>query len=267
MRSDGRDGASSHPAPTTSAAPPRRGSPPPDSRPSAVARGGLHAAEEQVELPEPARSPGRRARARRCRSRARRTRRRPRSALAAPGRRRPPRMPSSITRMIVCRIAERIRFEPALPSTSSGAPSRSDDGRRHHARQPPARRVAVEAERVEILLAEHVVQVHAGAGHDDARARPVRAGHRARPALAVEHRDVGGRPERRAARQEPLDELRVVESLEELGRALGLRPLHRVHDLRDARAGRARASSSASAWASRIPPADGGGFVTTSRPR
>ena len=34
-------------------------------------------------------------------------------------------MPSSITRMIVCRIAERIRFEPALPSTSSGAPSRS----------------------------------------------------------------------------------------------------------------------------------------------
>ena len=40
-------------------------------------------------------------------------------------------------------------------------------------------------------------------------------------------------PSGRAARQEPLDELRVVEPVEELGRALGLRPLHRVHDLCD----------------------------------
>ena len=48
----------------------------------------------------------------------------PRSAAAAPAppRRRP--SPARPTRTIVCRIAERIRFEPALPSPSSISPSR-----------------------------------------------------------------------------------------------------------------------------------------------
>ena len=63
----------------------------------------------------------------------------------------------------------------------------------HHARHPPARRVAVEAQRVEVLLAHDVVDVDAGAGHDHARALAVGAGDAARAALAVEHRDVGGR--------------------------------------------------------------------------
>ena len=41
-----------------------------------------------------------------------------------------------------------------------------DGGRGHHRRHPPARRVAEEAERVEVLLAHDVVHVDPGAGHD-----------------------------------------------------------------------------------------------------
>ena len=78
--------------------------------------------------------------------------------------------------MIVWRIAERIRFEPAEPSAISGCAVAQHHGRRHHARHARARLVAVAALRVQVLLAEHVVQVHAGARHDHAGARPVRAG-------------------------------------------------------------------------------------------
>ena len=74
-------------------------------------------------------------------------------------------------------------------------------------------------------------------GHDHARAGAVRAGDRARRALAVEHRDVRGRAERRVARvggiripEELLDERRVVEAGEELGRPLVLGPLHHLDD-------------------------------------
>ena len=84
-----------------------------------------------------------------------------------------------------------MRLEPAEPSTSSTSPARPDHhGGGHHARHPATRRVAVEAQRVEVLLAHDVVHVNAGAGHDDARALAVGAGHAARPAVAVEHRDV-----------------------------------------------------------------------------
>ncbi len=118
------------PAPThaLTATPPRRGSPAPlKRRPRRLHR--LHAAEEQVELGEAddlavvRRAGLGERRERRCP--ARRRRRRPRSARAA---RRPPRArrrPWSTTPTIVCSSAERMRLEPALPSTSSTSPSRS----------------------------------------------------------------------------------------------------------------------------------------------
>ena len=78
--------------------------------------------------------------------------------------------PWSITPSSVCRIAERIRFEPAEPSATSGRPSRSATvGAIMLGTRAPGL-VAVVAERVEVLLAEHVVEVHAGA-----RARPRRS--------------------------------------------------------------------------------------------
>ena len=58
----------------------------------------------------------------------------------------------------------------------------------------------VEAARVEVLLAQHVVEVDAGAGRQHAGAGPVRAGDAGGVALRVEHRDVRRRPERPAAR-------------------------------------------------------------------
>ena len=70
----------------------------------------------------------------------------------------------------------------------------------------------------------------------------------------------------RSAAEEALGEALVVEAGEELLRALGLGRLHRRdHGLE---VGRPPArSSSASANAIRIPPGDGGGLVSTSRPR
>ena len=65
--------------------------------------------------------------------------------------------------MIVCVIAERIRFEPPLPRPRTSSPSRSAivgdiiDGIRRPGRG------RVEAERVQVLLAEHVVELDAGA--------------------------------------------------------------------------------------------------------
>ena len=78
-----------------------------------------------------------------------------------------------------------------VPSAISGAVAQ-DHGGRHHARHARAGLVAVVAQRVEVLLTQHVVEVDAGAGHDHARARPVRAGDRGAAAVGVEHRDVGG---------------------------------------------------------------------------
>ena len=106
--------------------------------------------------------------------------------------------PWSTTPTIVCRSAQRIRFDPALPTTSSTSPSRSTtvgaiiDGIRR-----PGRR-GVEAERAEVLLAHDVVDVDPGARDDDARALAVRARHRRGAALAVDDRDVRRRAEARA---------------------------------------------------------------------
>ncbi len=89
---------------------------------------GLHAAEEQVGLlpaPDAVAALLQRDRAPRARCPARPPPRRPPRAVAGgpppPG----PRGPSSTTPRIVCRIADRIRFEPAEPSATSGSPSRS----------------------------------------------------------------------------------------------------------------------------------------------
>ena len=119
--------------------------------------------------------------------------------------------PRSSTPITTWRIAERIRFEPAEPSDSVGPSAPRDHRRRHHRRQPAPRRMGEEAEGREVLLAHHVVEVHARAGHDLAAALAVRARHRARPAVVVHRGDVG----------------RGAEPLEELRRALGLRLLHR----------------------------------------
>ena len=174
---------------------------------------------------------------------------RPPSARAARRSRPAASIPSSTMREMTCRIAERMRLDPADPRPTSTSPSRRTivgdiiDG----SRRPGGWRE--EAERREVLLAHHVVEVQAGAGHDDARALAVGRGHRARPAVGVDHGDVG-------RRAEPLEELR---------RPPPLRVLQRVDQRRAGAPG--SASSSSSAAAIRMPPADGGGLVTTSRPR
>src|SRR5204863_3407916 len=117
----------------------------------------------------------------------------------------------------------------------------------------------VKAKRVQVLLPEHVVDVHTGAGHDHPRPRSVRAGDARAPALAVDGRDVRGLSERVAGltprgpgrarslpealdgRVEParLEEAPgepfLVEPVHELVGALGLRLLHRSHDLVETR--------------------------------
>ena len=71
------------------------------------------------------------------------------------------------------------------------------DRRRHHRRQPAAGRMREPARGREVLLAHHVVDVDAGARHDEPGALAVGGRHRARPAVGVEHRDVGRRAEPR----------------------------------------------------------------------
>ena len=96
----------------------------------------------------------------------------------------------------------------------------------------------VEAERVEVLLAEHVVEDHAGAGHQHAGAGAVRAGDAGAHPVGVEHRDVGGRAEQVAggevepgrveeARRQPLP----VEGLGELLAAAAVGGAHRGDQL------------------------------------
>ena len=141
----------------------------------------------------------------------------------------PPRRgrPSSTTARIVWRIAERIRFEPAEPSASSGRPSRSTTvGAIMLGTRAPGR-VPVEPERVQVLLAEHVVQVHAGAGHHHAGAGAVRAGDRWRSApsasitdtcvvLPSRERTSRGHRVERLLGQEALEVALAAEPLEEV---------------------------------------------------
>ena len=84
---------------------------------------------------------------------------------------------------------------------------------------------------------------------------------RSSTAMCVVEPSLPLRPRKRA------DELGVGEPLEELRRALVLGALHHLHERFERRAAAGSASSSASACAIRIPPADGGGLVSTSRPR
>ena len=50
----------------------------------------------------------------------------------------------------------------------------------------------MEAQWGQVLLTEDIVEVHAGARHDDARSFAVRGGYRACPAVGVEHGNVRG---------------------------------------------------------------------------
>ena len=243
-RRDRRRALSASPHALT-ATPPRRGSPAPVSAPVAPQHG-LHAAEEQVELAEAhdLRRP-RRRRARRGRCRARRRPRRPRSARAAR------RTAARASRPWSTDADDRLQDRRADAVGAGAAEHELDlavaqhDRRRHHARHPPPGRMAVKAERVEVLLAHHVVEVDAGAGHDDARALAVGARHAARAAVGVEHRDVRRRAE--PAAEEALEEARLAEPLEELRRALALGGAPSPRRRRAAPAATGSRSSSASA--------------------
>ena len=132
--------------------------------------------------------------------------------------------------------------------------------RRHHRRQPATRRVGVEPERREVLLAHHVVQVDAGAGHHLAAALAVRARHRAGPTVAVGRRYVRRRAE--PARGELLEEAGLRKPARNSGvRSACARAIASTTALTVG--GDDPRSSCASACARRIPPALGGGFVTT----
>ena len=158
-----------------------------------------------------------------------------------------------------------MRFEPALPSTSSGTPSRSTavgaimlgirrpagnmwkpSGLRSCSPSMLLRWIPVPGTTIPAPSPFEHVTLHA-------------------PPARVDHRDVRRRAE--PAGEEALGEARLVEPVEERGRALALRRVHRGDErLQRRRAGGSR-SSSASASAISVPPADGGGFVSTSRPR
>ena len=165
---------------------------------------------------------------------------------------------------------------PRCRCASSGRPSRSTTvgAIMLGTRAPGA--MLVEAERVQVLLAQHVVQVHAGAGHHHARARAVRAGHRRAGALGVHHRDVRRVAEPRAhLRRHRVERLLGQEALEEAlaGRAPRGTPRRaRGWWTRSPRrspygsCGRSSRSRMPSASAIRIPPDEGGGLVSTSRP-
>ena len=124
------------------------------------------------------------------------------------------RAPTTLTTTWI--TAPRRRSDPALPTTRRGPPSRSDDRRRHHARQPRARA----RRRGEVELADHVVDVDAGARDDDRPSRtPVEAVSAAalplpsttemcvvRPAARLGDRRQRGRdPSERAAHAPPAD--------------------------------------------------------------
>ena len=165
----------------------------------------------------------------------------------------------------------------------------------HHAGHPGSRREAVESERVQVLLAEHVVQVDAGPRSHDAGAGAVRAGDADGVAVRVQRGDVRRRPERaprppacrplptRAAtsrrraleasgRQELGCEPVLVQPVVEVGpRASAASAITSTNSWSASGssngAGSPSRSSRSSANAIRMPPDDGGGLVSTSRPR
>ena len=92
------------------------------------------------------------------------------------------------------RRADAVRARAADDQLDVAALAEDDRGG-HHRGHPAAWRIAEEAERIEVLLPHDVVEVDARAGHDDPRARAVRAGDRAGAPVRVEDRDVGRRAE------------------------------------------------------------------------
>ena len=181
-------------------------------------------------------SPGR---APRGRFRARRTGRRPRSARAA--RRRPPAAPSAA----VDDADDRLQHGRADAVGAGAAEHELDlavahhDRRGHHARHAPAGGMQVEAERVQVLLAHHVVQVDARAGDDHARALAVGAG-RAAGAPVARRSPRCASWSRGAAARKRSRKPSCGEPLEELRGALGLGGGHRADDRARASAARAR---------------------------
>ena len=110
-------------------------------------------------------------------------------------------------------IAPRSRTEPALPTTSRGRPSAEHDRRRHHARQPVPGLGRSAGD--EVVLAEHVVQLDAGARNDHAGARAGRRRERRGVAVGVDGGDVrraaGRRLLRRARRPSAMRASRLRE--------------------------------------------------------
>ena len=230
--------------------PPRRrraaGSPPPVSQPVPVALDRLDAAEEQVELAEagqrrgPPRSSARDVDARLGVDDAVLEVQR-----AAPRRRRATSSPWSTTPTIVCRIAERIRLEPAAAEHQLDAAVAQHDGRGHHARHPPARRVRWKPSGFRSCSPMHVVEVDAGAGHDDARALAVRAGHRSRRRPSASSTEMC--VVEPSARPGSARGSRLGEAVEELRRALAPAPPPSTSTSRSVGGAGRRRSSSASA--------------------
>ena len=140
---------------------------------------------------------------------------------------------------------------------------------------------------VEVGLAEHVVEVDAGAGNDDARAAAGRAGQRGGVPVGVEHADLGRPGGLRAAKwhspRVPLGRCRPPRAPAAPPRRGRARARTRACAARSPSAARRDAghrrgrragsrsggppASTASAWAISVPPEDGGGFVTNTRSR
>ena len=100
-------------------------------------------------------------------------------------------MPKSIRLLSVCRMAVRSRLDPPEPMAIR-CRMILGQGRRHHRTDPHVAWPTVEAVRVQVFLAQHVVQHDAGTGQQLTAALTVRQGHRGAVARTVDGADVGG---------------------------------------------------------------------------
>ena len=197
-------------------------------------------------------------------------------------------MPWSTTLTTIWRIA------PAQPHGARAADDeprlarREDDGGRHHARQPVAG-PECGAGGIQVLLAEHVVQVDARPRDDEARAAAGRGRERGRVPGGVDDADVRGRGSPRGLGRRSTTAPGHARPPSRLRSARGggsaapprYRPLRTgppraleasrmtsasaaIPSALPARGIGPRRSSSRSAKAMRRPPADGGGFDTNS---
>ena len=169
------------------------------------------------------------------------------SIAAASGR------PSSMSRTSTPSSAERIRSLPPVPSAVREPSGLLHQRGRHHRSHARAGRQGGAVGRTQVLLAEHVVQGHAPPGHDGARSRAVRRGHRGEPAVGVDDRDVR-RPRRHLAR--PAAGRSVASARASATIAHGTGPPGRTPSVSQSRQGATTID----------PPTDGGGFVQTVLP-